>query len=104
MARLNADGTLDSSFDPGTGADGTVYAVAPQKDGKVIIAGDFAVVDGLGRNAVARLNADGSVDAAFIRVWGRMGRCALALQSDGKILIGGLFTLWMASRAILWPG
>ena len=41
IARLNADGTLDNSFNPGLGADGTVWAVAIRADGKILLGGEF---------------------------------------------------------------
>ncbi|MBU1878290.1 MAG: delta-60 repeat domain-containing protein, partial [Chloroflexi bacterium] len=57
IARLHADGAVDTSFDPGTGADNRVRAVAVQTDGKILIGGSFATVDGVARNCIARLNA-----------------------------------------------
>jgi len=93
VARLNANGSLDTSFNPGSGANFSVSALAMQPDGRVLIVGAFTTVNGSTRNHVARLNADGSLDASFNpgsgadnEVWG------LALQPDGKVLIGGLFT------------
>ena len=65
IARLNADGSLDAGFDPGVGASSWVDAVAIQSDGKVLIGGDFTIVDDITRNRIARLNADGSVDLYF---------------------------------------
>jgi uncharacterized delta-60 repeat protein len=67
FARLNADGSLDSAFSTsqGSGADAPVRAVEVQNDGKVIIGGDFQHVDGVPRNYLARLNADGSLDTTF---------------------------------------
>ena len=65
VARLNANGTVDTSFNPGTGVDGIVRAVAIQPDNKVIIGGEFRVVNGITRQNIARLNADGSVDLSF---------------------------------------
>src|SRR5439155_23041020 len=44
IARLNSDGTLDTTFDPGTGANDTVWALAVQPDGKVVIAGQCTTV------------------------------------------------------------
>ena len=41
IARLNTDGSLDTSFNPGTGASSTVYALVVQTDDKVIIGGAF---------------------------------------------------------------
>lgn len=107
-ARLNADGTLDTSFNPlptsthlyGTG--GTSWAplvIAVQDDGKILIGGDFSVAAGDPRNYIARLNTDGTLDEAFNPApavgAGGAGRAlvySIALQPDGKILIGGEFT------------
>src|SRR5262249_12103640 len=46
IARLNADGSLDGTFDPGTGVFGSLLACALQTDGKVIIGGSFISVNG----------------------------------------------------------
>lgn len=93
LVRLNPDGGLDTGFDTSKAADGAVFAVAVQPDGKVLIAGDFTYFNQMERSHIARLNADGSIDQAFNPgdgpEWGV--RC-LALQSDGRILIGGIFT------------
>src|SRR5207245_2975543 len=45
IARLNSDGTPDRTFDPGTGADGTVRAIAIQLDGRVLLGGAFTNID-----------------------------------------------------------
>jgi uncharacterized delta-60 repeat protein len=67
FARLNADGSLDAPFSSqqGSGANDTVRTVAVQSDGKVLIGGDFTMVDGVPRNYVARLNANGTLDTTF---------------------------------------
>jgi len=57
-ARLNANGSLDLTFDPGRGADGTVLSVALLPDGKVVLGGDFTMVNGFLRRGVARVNGD----------------------------------------------
>src|SRR5690348_7707722 len=62
---FGAAGDVDLSFDPGSGVDGQVTALAVQPDGKVIIGGSFATVKGLARHGIARLNADGSGDSSF---------------------------------------
>ncbi len=94
IARLNPDGSLDISFNPG--ADGTINALALQSDGKILVGGSFDVLGGQPRKNLARLNADGSLDAAFnpgaSSEQGIYGVSALAVQPDGKILVGGLFT------------
>jgi uncharacterized delta-60 repeat protein len=90
-----APGDLDLSFDPGSGVNAGVHAVALQADGKVVIGGEFSTVKGLSRIGVARLNADGSGDSSFDAgsVVGRSaGVYCVAFQPDGKWLIGGSFS------------
>jgi len=95
IARLNSDGTLDATFDPGTGANNTVEALGAQPDGKVIIAGRFTAVNGASHIAVARLNPGGSPDSTFSPSFIGLENIVdtLALQADGRMLIGGAFTL-----------
>jgi len=93
IARLNADGTLDMTFDPGWGANDKVFSIAVQPDGKILIAGEFTGVNAINRGYLARLNADGSLDETFNTESGTDKEIfSVALQSDGKILIGGKFT------------
>ncbi|MGJ8643452.1 MAG: choice-of-anchor D domain-containing protein [Luteolibacter sp.] len=93
IARLNADGGVDGTFDPGTGADDAVYSVALQTDGKILIGGAFQNVAGTARNHIARLDADGGLDATFAPVSGADDKVdCVIVQPDGKILIGGYFT------------
>jgi uncharacterized delta-60 repeat protein len=98
IARLNADGSLDASFNLGTGANGGVSTTAIQSDGKIIIGGNFTGYNGTARNHIARLNTDGSLDASFNIGTGANGFgnstaiYSTAIQSDGKIIIGGNFT------------
>jgi len=65
VARLNADGSLDTAFDPGSGANNTVLTSALQSDGKIIIGGEFNSLNGTNIRAIARINADGSFDKSF---------------------------------------
>ncbi|MGI8967189.1 MAG: delta-60 repeat domain-containing protein, partial [Limisphaerales bacterium] len=94
IARLNADGTLDTAFDPN--ANGPVLSIAAQSDGKILIGGEFNSLAPNGgaavpRNSIARLNADGTLDTAF-NPNANNSVDSIAAQSDGKILIGGQFT------------
>src|SRR5207244_3786034 len=93
VARLNADGSIDPSFNPGTGPNFSVNALAVQSDGKIVIGGGFSNVNGTARKGIARLNADGSLDTSFNPGSGTdfNSVSTLALQTDGNILIGGLF-------------
>ncbi|MBK9075859.1 MAG: delta-60 repeat domain-containing protein [Flavobacteriales bacterium] len=99
VARLNANGTLDTGFDIGTGANGTVLSMALRPDGKVIIAGSFTAFNGTNRNYIARLNTDGGLDAGFDPGLGTYPNVhCIALQPDGKIIIGGEFTKEQTGR------
>lgn len=98
VARLNNDGSLDTSFNIGTGVNGTVFAVATYPTnsifaGQTLIGGDFTEVNGVARGRLARLNGDGSVDAFFDTTLGANDVVrAITIQPDGRILVGGSFT------------
>jgi uncharacterized delta-60 repeat protein len=90
IARLERDGTLDTSFDPGQGADGEVRSVLIQPDGKILIGGSFRNIGAVERHGIARLNEDGSPDLQFTpRRYEPYEIYALALEPNGKILVGG---------------
>ena len=95
LARLNPDGTLDSGFNPQM--DWLVYSLALQADGKILISGGFLALNGQSHNCIGRVNPDGSLDTGFnIGAGGGAGAYtyvyALAVQADGRILMGGNFT------------
>jgi uncharacterized delta-60 repeat protein len=94
IARLNANGTIDNTFNSGAGVDGIPYNVALQTDGKIIIVGAFSTYAGVARNGIARINTDGTLDTSFDPVGGPglSSINAVALQSDGKMIITGGFT------------
>lgn len=95
IARMRIDGFADTSFNIGTGANARVSAVLVQPDGKVVIAGAFTTFNGVLRNRIARLNADGSIDATFNAGTGPNGDItSLALQPNGSLLVGGNFLSW----------
>jgi uncharacterized delta-60 repeat protein len=91
LARLNADGTLDLGFNPiGPNAGAVVHAIALQADGKVLVGGTFSSFGGLAMGGVARLFADGTHDTSFAAAaWGGGGVYRVAIQADGKVIIGG---------------
>src|SRR3982750_3317056 len=90
IARLNPDGTLDTAFNPN--ADNSVYAIAVQADGKILVGGGFTSIGGQTRNSIARLDATTGLADSFDPNAG-MGAYvnAIAVQPDGKILVGGIF-------------
>jgi uncharacterized delta-60 repeat protein len=92
IARLNTDGGLDTTFDPGDGVGSQILSMALQADGKAIIGGDFSSVNGFPRQGVARLRTDGSLDVGFAPnspLFNYPSIYAIALQTNGQILVGG---------------
>ncbi|HEY1849097.1 MAG TPA: delta-60 repeat domain-containing protein [Opitutaceae bacterium] len=93
-ARLNADGTLDPTFNPNP--NGVVYAMVWQPNGQVIIGGAFTTVQPAGasapitRNHIARFNVDGSLDTSFDPNPDKTV-LALAVEPNGQVIIGGGF-------------
>lgn len=96
IARLNTDGSLDTSFDPGVGPNGHVISMEIQSDGKIIVSGNFTTFAGVSSPSIARLNTDGSVDTSFVATGTGLDTYAydIRIQSDGKIVIGGQFTAY----------
>jgi len=102
IIRLNTDGTVDSAFNPTAGANNSINSCAVQSDGKIIIGGDFGAFNGVARTRLARLNADGSLDAAFISgITSYMSNSikTVCIQPDGKIIIGGNFNSYNGTLA-----
>jgi uncharacterized delta-60 repeat protein len=94
VARLNSDGTLDSSFDPGTGADSSVYAVTEDSTGSVYIGGAFFDFNGASRRRVAKLSPTGALDTTFQTGTGTTNGNVYAMappDGAGGIVIGGSF-------------
>ncbi len=102
IAKINADGSLDTSFSTGTdddnGFEDEVMCLAVQQDDKVIVGGDFNEYNGTSVNRIARLNPDGSLDNTFITGSGfnSVVECTF-IQPDGKILVGGNFLSYNGS-------
>jgi len=93
IIRLNSDGTIDPTFVYGLGASGSVLSISVQTDGKIILGGGFASYNGTGANSIIRLNSNGSVDGSFVYGTAFNGSVlSTSVQTDGKILVGGLFT------------
>ena len=93
-------GTLDTSFDPGQGANGQVLALAPQGDGKIFIAGRFNEFVGVHRKGIARLNEVGNLNTNFVPAdlyssWSGfhppdpLALRSVVAQEDGKVVVAG---------------
>ncbi len=93
IVRLNPNGSLDTSFNPGTGANNSILSLAVQPDGKILIVGFFTSYNGTSRNYIARLNADGSIENTFNPGTGANSFIySISLQSDGRLIVGGIFS------------
>jgi len=95
LARLKADGTVDGNFDPHPNAG--VMTMAAQSDGKILVGGYFSTFQPNGADTVnhpylARINQDGTVDGGFANANTNSKVMAVAVQPDGKVLIGGSFS------------
>lgn len=94
-------GSIDNTFSTGGGANGLVRAIALQSNNKILIGGGFSTYHGITRNELARVNTNGSVDYTFNSGSGLAGgndlAMSIALQTDGKIIVGGSFTSYMGT-------
>ena len=95
IARLNTDGTLDTTFQIGVGFNDEVYTIALQSDGKIIVGGYFDYFDNndLFSGQIVRLDSNGTLDTLFGRGLSNQVH-SIAIQSDGKILVGGYFNTY----------
>lgn len=83
--------TVDA-FNPGTA--GSVKAILVQPDGQILLSGSFDAIGGQTHSYIGRVSANGTVDQEFNpQVTGTIPTVVgcMALQSDGKILLGGSF-------------
>jgi uncharacterized delta-60 repeat protein len=97
LLRLNEDGSLDTTFvQTGAGIGSSVISLAIQPNGKILVGGSFSTYDGNSRSKLLRLNADGSLDTTFTQTGTGLNSNvnSIAVQSDGKILIGGHFSTY----------
>lgn len=97
FARINSDGTKDTSFNTnlGSGPNSTVYSVVYQPDGKILVAGQFTTFNGFTNKYLMRFNSDGTTDTAFNNNVNSLFSSyinQIVLQPDGKIVAVGNFT------------
>ena len=106
ITRLLPNGNNDTSFNAGgagainSSGNQSIYAVALQTDGKILVGGNFQAFNGTGRNFIARLNANGTVDTSFaINAGFNTAVTGIAVQADGKIVVAGHFTTYQGTPA-----
>ena len=99
LVRLNADGSVDTSFNPnGTGTTGNSYgdgvrSIVVEANGQIVIGGYFSAYNGHPASGVARLDADGGLDTSFDAGEGPTdgGVLAVTVQGNGQVIVGGGF-------------
>jgi len=86
------------NFDNTTGFDSTVYALAIDSNGKIYVGGGFTSYKGVTASRIIRLNTDGSKDTGFTYGTGFNNYVnSLAIDSNGKIYVGGNYITYMAN-------
>jgi uncharacterized delta-60 repeat protein len=102
ILRYNINGIIDAGFITGEGFDGLVTDMALQSDGKIIVTGYFQSYNGNNVNRIVRLLSNGALDPSFnIGSGFDASTHAIAIQPDGKILVGGAFTQYNGDS---WSG
>ena len=91
VARLNGDGSLDTTFATSLVPDSSVRALALLPDGRIMIGGDFSNIDSISRSRLARLDATGALDLTFSVAVNSSVNC-MESYPDGRVLIGGSFS------------
>lgn len=99
LVRLNANGSFDPAFATATGFNNTVHVIAQLGDGSgdVYVGGDFSAYNGIPANRLVRLNADGTVDPAFVTGTGfnnTVFTVMPAADGSGDLYVGGAFTTY----------
>jgi uncharacterized delta-60 repeat protein len=90
IARVDGNGILDSTFNPGPINNCFVGSLLLQPDGQIVVGGQFTQMGGQAHTNLARLNPDGSADSGFSPLLDA-SVTAMALQPDGKLIVGGWF-------------
>jgi len=95
---LNTNGTVDTSFNVGTGTNRLITSIVVQPDQKVYAIGTFNNYSGSTVNKLMRINTNGTLDTSFSAGTGfDFEPYAIAVQADGKVLAGGDFTAYSGS-------
>ncbi len=93
LVRLLSDGTLDTTFNIGSGFDLPVWSIALDANESVFAGGDFTSFNGNSVSAIAKLNTDGSMDSAFQSASGFDGSVnSIFVNEDFSIFVTGSFT------------
>src|SRR5690606_24297391 len=93
LIRLNPDGSLDASFMSNSSCNGPIRIIRFLFNGKILVGGDFTLVNGISSKRMVRLNPDGSLDGTFNIGSGFNGIVTdIEVDGNGKIIVVGGFT------------
>jgi uncharacterized delta-60 repeat protein len=100
VIRLNADGTYDSSYNNNLIVGGDISDIKLQPDGKILIGGNISTISGNPYGNLVRLTSNGNLDTTFLaspsgfNTGGLLGESIydIEVQSDGKVVVGGVFS------------
>lgn len=92
VVMLNTDGTIATTFNIGSGANGVLRSVEISQSGQLYLGGDFSDFNGSNVNDIVRVNVDGSVDNTFYAPF-NFGSFLLGIkeQSNGGLIAYGIF-------------
>lgn len=104
VARINSDGSLDSTFrtNIGTGANSEVNQIILRTNGKIVLVGNFTQFNGFARNRIVQLNSDGTIDNTFDVGTGFNGLPAavILLPDDFLLVIGNNYSTYKGVNII----
>ncbi|MBK7705278.1 MAG: delta-60 repeat domain-containing protein [Acidobacteria bacterium] len=89
IVRLNIDGSIDPTFNIGSGPDNSVTGIKVLSDGKILVSGYFGHFNGFTTAPLIRLNPDGTLDQSFSAVINGFWTDSFTVQTDGKIIAVG---------------
>ena len=100
IIRLNNDGSIDNTFNSGTGFNSSCSVIIQDTNGKYVVGGEFTTYSGVTANGIIRLNQDGSIDNTFnIGSGFDYGVYSIIQNSNGKYVVGGSFTSYSGVTA-----
>jgi hypothetical protein len=90
LIRLNPNGSVDKSFNLGSGFNKEVNQIEIQKDGKYLVGGAFEIYNGVSKSYLVRLNTNGSIDNSYDLGNGLSKSVLdiLLLEDDSSIIVG----------------
>ena len=106
IVRIQVNGSIDESFNIGSGFNDVVQKIQLQSDGKILVAGQFTKYNNSNQNHLVRLNTDGSIDNTFnsglgftnLQNTGLGDVSNFNFRSDGKIFITGGFSYYNGTK------